>query len=305
MCVLVGHEEPEEPEVPEPLKSEAHLRFPFNLYHEGVRGEEAHHKVDLGLLRRGDEPKAHLEDLGNRNLGRLDLDRSLKRPVVPPFYPFYPGPESSFVYAEGPPTGAQETPVEVQVIPPVGLPGELALGEGVQEAQEIPIYGEHGHRSKNTTGWPVSQDRSKKLDRCDILWYLPDKFGRKGPFTRGGKMEALEKALDVLRNEAEAEGSIIVGRDGLTLSQVGAVDGDVESIGALASNSLRSPQSLGEQLGNGGLVQVLMQFERGVVVVEPLTEDYVLVMVAGEDANIGMMRYALRKHKVDLIEALT
>jgi len=118
-------------------------------------------------------------------------------------------------------------------------------------------------------------------------------------------MEALEKALDVLRNEAEAEGSIIVGRDGLTLSQVGAVDGDVESIGALASNSLRSPQSLGEQLGNGGLVQVLMQFERGVVVVEPLTEDYVLVMVAGEDANIGMMRYALRKHKVDLIEALT
>ncbi|RKY64951.1 MAG: hypothetical protein DRQ08_06695 [Candidatus Latescibacterota bacterium] len=117
-------------------------------------------------------------------------------------------------------------------------------------------------------------------------------------------MEALEKALDILRNEAEAEGSMIVGRDGLTLSQVGAI-GDVESIGALASNSLRSPQSLGEQLGNGGLVQVLMQFERGVVVVEPLTEDYVLVMVAGEDANIGMMRYALRKHKVDLIEALT
>jgi len=117
-------------------------------------------------------------------------------------------------------------------------------------------------------------------------------------------MEALEKALDVLRNEAEAEGSMIVGRDGLTLSQVGAI-GEVESIGALASNSLRSPQSLGEQLGNGGLVQVLMQFERGVVVVEPLTEDYVLVMVAGEDANIGMMRYALRKHKVDLIEALT
>ncbi|RKY64923.1 MAG: hypothetical protein DRP99_01185 [Candidatus Latescibacterota bacterium] len=117
-------------------------------------------------------------------------------------------------------------------------------------------------------------------------------------------MEALEKALDILRNEAEAEGSMIVGRDGLTLSQVGAI-GDVESIGALASNSLRSPQSLGEQLGNGGLIQVLMQFERGVVVVEPLTEDYVLVMVAGEDANIGMMRYALRKHKVDLIEALT
>ena len=126
----------------------------------------------------------------------------------------------------------------------------------------------------------------------------------KKPFIRGGKMEALEKALDILRNEAEAEGSMIVGRDGLTLSQVGAI-GDVESIGALASNSLRSPQSLGEQLGNGGLVQVLMQFERGVVVVEPLTEDYVLVMVAGEDANIGMMRYALRKHKVDLIEALT
>jgi len=135
------------------------------------------------------------------------------------------------------------------------------------------------------------------------LWYFPNKLDKK-PFIRGGKMEALEKALDILRNEAEAEGSMIVGRDGLTLSQVGAI-GDVESIGALASNSLRSPQSLGEQLGNGGLVQVLMQFERGVVVVEPLTEDYVLVMVAGEDANIGMMRYALRKHKVDLIEALT
>jgi len=135
------------------------------------------------------------------------------------------------------------------------------------------------------------------------LWYFPNKLDKK-PFIRGGKMEALEKALDILRNEAEAEGSMIVGRDGLTLSQVGAI-GDVESIGALASNSLRSPQSLGEHLGNGGLVQVLMQFERGVVVVEPLTEDYVLVMVAGEDANIGMMRYALRKHKVDLIEALT
>ena len=117
-------------------------------------------------------------------------------------------------------------------------------------------------------------------------------------------MEALEKALNALRDAAEAKGAIVVGKDGLTLSQVGVIDGDIESIGALASNSLRSPQSLGEQLGSGGLVQVLVQFERGAVVVEPLTEDYVLVMVAGEDANIGMIRYALRKHKVELISAL-
>lgn len=117
-------------------------------------------------------------------------------------------------------------------------------------------------------------------------------------------MASMDEVLSTLVDVAGANGAMVVGRDGLMLSQTGVMGEDVDSIAALASNSLRSPEDLREQLSSGGLIQVLLQYERGIVAVEPLSEEYVLVMAMGEKANIGMVRYALKKHKTALVNAL-
>lgn len=117
-------------------------------------------------------------------------------------------------------------------------------------------------------------------------------------------MATMDEVLSTLVDVAGANGAMVVGRDGLMLSQTGVIGEDVDSIAALASNALRSPENLSEQLSSGALMQVLLQYERGIVAVEPLSEEYVLVMAMGENANIGMVRYALKKHKAKLVDAL-
>lgn len=118
-------------------------------------------------------------------------------------------------------------------------------------------------------------------------------------------MAAMDEVLSTLVDVAGANGAMVVGRDGLMLSHTGVMGEDMDSIAALASNSLRAPEDLSEQLSSGALTQALLQYERGILAIEPLSEEYVLVMAMGENANIGMVRYALKKHKTSLVNALS
>ena len=113
-------------------------------------------------------------------------------------------------------------------------------------------------------------------------------------------MDPIENALAAFVEMSEVMGAMVVGRDGLVLSRTEGFGGDVDAIGAIASNALKMPESLAEQLDAGKVVQVAIQLEQGLAALEFLSDDYFLVIVAGADANLGMIRYAAKRHKAKL-----
>ena len=117
-------------------------------------------------------------------------------------------------------------------------------------------------------------------------------------------MEAIEHALGAFVETSGATGAMVVGRDGLILSETGGIDEAVDDIGAIASSALKMPEALAEQLSAGKVIQVAIQLEKGLATVEALSDEYFLVIVAGADANLGLIRYAVKRHKEELVGLL-
>ncbi len=113
-------------------------------------------------------------------------------------------------------------------------------------------------------------------------------------------MDPIENALETFVETSEAMGAMVVGRDGLVLSRTGGLGEDVDAIGAIASSAFKMPESLAERLDAGKVVQVAIQLEQGLVALESLSDEYFLVIVAGADANLGLIRYAAKRHKTEL-----
>jgi predicted regulator of Ras-like GTPase activity (Roadblock/LC7/MglB family) len=101
--------------------------------------------------------------------------------------------------------------------------------------------------------------------------------------------------------------ALVVGPDGLVLQSAiaaGSDDADVDVLGAMASSGLIPAQEIGEQAARGRLLQSIYEYERGVVVVEPVGASAILVVVTSAAANLGLLRLQARKVRPEIQAAL-
>jgi predicted regulator of Ras-like GTPase activity (Roadblock/LC7/MglB family) len=120
-------------------------------------------------------------------------------------------------------------------------------------------------------------------------------------------MADLEELLNGFTRVRGVSSALIVGQDGLVLQSVtapGAEDTDVEVLGAMASSGLVPAQEIGGETGRGKLLQGIYEFEKGVVVVEPIGQSAILVVVTTAAANLGLLRLQARKVHGDVEKAL-
>jgi uncharacterized protein len=113
---------------------------------------------------------------------------------------------------------------------------------------------------------------------------------------------------EILKSILETDGVkavMIAGRDGLIISSVGNIDADMETIGAIASSGLGSSEALGDQSALGELEQVISQYKNGIAILQLVTSDAVLLMLATKDANLGMLRLAINRSKKPLVDILS
>lgn len=96
--------------------------------------------------------------------------------------------------------------------------------------------------------------------------------------------------------------ALVVGRDGFVIEHVG--DMDAESVGAVVSTAIGATETMGGDLSQGRLAQVMAEFAEGTVIVAPASEDAILCIVAGDDAVLGAVRQAVRKNMRELERAL-
>jgi len=113
---------------------------------------------------------------------------------------------------------------------------------------------------------------------------------------------------EILKGILETDGVkavMISGRDGLIISSVGTIDADIETIGAIASSGLGSSEALGSEAGVGELDQLISQYKSGIAIIQLVTSEAVLLMLATKDANLGMLRLAINRAKKPLMDILS
>jgi uncharacterized protein len=120
-------------------------------------------------------------------------------------------------------------------------------------------------------------------------------------------MADLDETLNSFTRVRGVTAALIVGQDGLVLQSAtapGADDVDTDVLGAVASSGLVPAQELGGETGRGKLLQGIYEYEKGVVVVEPIGQAAILVVVTSATANLGLLRLQARKAHPDLESAL-
>ena len=120
-------------------------------------------------------------------------------------------------------------------------------------------------------------------------------------------MADLDELLNGFTRVRGVSAALVVGQDGLVLQSVtapGAEDVDADVLGAVASSGLVPAQEIGGETGRGRLLQGIYEYEKGVVVIEPIAQSAILVVVTTAAANLGLLRLQARKAHADLEKAL-
>lgn len=118
----------------------------------------------------------------------------------------------------------------------------------------------------------------------------------------------MKSPKEILKGILETDGVkavMISGRDGLIISSVGTIDADTETLGAIASSGLGSSEALGVEAGIGELEQFISQYKSGIAIIQLVTSEAVLLLLATKDANLGMLRLAINKAKKPLMDILS
>ena len=99
--------------------------------------------------------------------------------------------------------------------------------------------------------------------------------------------------------------AILVGRDGLLIEGL-TRDGkdDMEAIGAIMSSGLGTADALGQEISRGGVVGVLVEFENGLVSVDPLGDFALVVTLSDNASNIARIRHVVKASRNEILEAL-
>lgn len=99
--------------------------------------------------------------------------------------------------------------------------------------------------------------------------------------------------------------AILVGRDGLMIEGL-TRDGkeDMEAVGAIMTTGLSTAEALGQEISRGNVVGVLMEFENGLVSVDPLGDFALVVTLSDNASNIGRVRHLVKTTRTEILEAL-
>jgi hypothetical protein len=98
--------------------------------------------------------------------------------------------------------------------------------------------------------------------------------------------------------------AVVIGRDGFVIESAVSGKVELEALGAMASTSLGTSEAMGMTLEKGDLYQIVVELQKGPILVSPLTADELIAIVAESSSNIGRIRYDLKKNRERIIAAL-
>ncbi len=96
----------------------------------------------------------------------------------------------------------------------------------------------------------------------------------------------------------------VVGSDGLVIESVHRADLDADALAAVATNGLLLAEALGREMARGGALQTIIEYEEGVVLIEPLGDEGMVLVVSDDRNDLGRIRFTAKQYKESLTDAL-
>lgn len=111
-----------------------------------------------------------------------------------------------------------------------------------------------------------------------------------------------DEVLKGLNGVSGVHQSLVVGRDGFVINSVGDMEAD--SVGAVISTAIGAIEAMGRDCKQGGLFEVMAEYKDGVVIAAPIGDEAVLGVVADGQANLGAIRFSVKKGMKELAKVL-
>jgi hypothetical protein len=124
----------------------------------------------------------------------------------------------------------------------------------------------------------------------------------KNSIARDGTM--LKHLLGEFLTLESVSAAVIIGRDGFVIESAVSGKIDLEALGAMASTGLGTSETLGTTLEKGDMYQMLVELQKGSILLAPLSSDELIAIVADSSSHIGRIRYELKKNRERIIAAL-
>jgi uncharacterized protein len=118
-------------------------------------------------------------------------------------------------------------------------------------------------------------------------------------------MANIKTLLGELMKVEGINSAVVVGRDGFVID--GLTTGntiDNDALGAMITTGIGSAEVMGSELKVGELTQGMIEYRNGIIVMTHLGAQAVLAVVADLKANLGNVRYQVKKRQPDLEKAL-
>ncbi len=118
-------------------------------------------------------------------------------------------------------------------------------------------------------------------------------------------MVDLKQALSRFMSIQGVRLAVLVGRDGLMIEGL-TRDGkeDMEAVGAIMTTGLNTAEALGQEIARGSVVGTLVEYEHGLVSVDPLGDFALIVTLFDNASSIGRVRHMVKTTRNEILEAL-
>lgn len=97
----------------------------------------------------------------------------------------------------------------------------------------------------------------------------------------------------------------VVANNGLLIEGVADPGVETDAICAVASNGLVMAEAIGREIGRGGAIQAILEYENGVVVLEPLGDEAMVLVVSDRRTDLGRIRFLLKQLHEPLSQAVS
>lgn len=98
---------------------------------------------------------------------------------------------------------------------------------------------------------------------------------------------------------------VVVGRDGFVIDGVSRKGSlETETVGAVISAGTGSSEVMGRELNVGIMTQGMMEYSDGLIFTNLVGKDAILAVVADMQANLGYVRFQIKKRIPDIQNSL-
>ncbi len=114
----------------------------------------------------------------------------------------------------------------------------------------------------------------------------------------------LRDLLSQFRTLDNVELAAIAATDGLLIESTAKAGVDVDAICAVASNGLAMAEALGREINKGGAVQTVLEYDQGLILLEPISGDAMLLVMTSSRDQLGRLRYMAQANRSGFVAAL-